>query len=110
MDLQRICSAVMPLTLEGDGDHVGPTHEVTDVADRLLHTDRGSLERAFRKYDLNGSGQLDMVELQALSGTLGMSMDQLETMYRTLDRDCLLYTSDAADEEDSVDLGGRRIN
>ena len=24
--------------------------------------------------------------------------------------DCLLYTSDAADEEDSVDLGGRRTN
>ena len=23
---------------------------------------------------------------------------------------CLLYTSDAADEEDSEDLGGRRIN
>ena len=23
--------------------------------------------------------------------------------------DCLLYTSDAADEEDSVDLGGSRI-
>src|SRR5665648_1269709 len=27
----------------------------------------------------------------------------------TDDRTCLLYTSDAADEEDSVDLGGRRI-
>ena len=26
-----------------------------------------------------------------------------------LSRYCLLYTSDAADEEDSVDLGGRRI-
>ena len=26
-----------------------------------------------------------------------------------LDVNCLLYTSDAADEEDSVDLGGRRI-
>eukprot|EP00656_Telonema_subtile_P016900 TRINITY_DN18964_c0_g1_i1.p1 TRINITY_DN18964_c0_g1~~TRINITY_DN18964_c0_g1_i1.p1 ORF type:complete len:143 (-),score=10.13 TRINITY_DN18964_c0_g1_i1:56-436(-) len=26
-----------------------------------------------------------------------------------VDRVCLLYTSDAADEEDSVDLGGRRI-
>eukprot|EP00658_Telonema_sp_P-2_P084874 TRINITY_DN9544_c0_g1_i2.p1 TRINITY_DN9544_c0_g1~~TRINITY_DN9544_c0_g1_i2.p1 ORF type:complete len:174 (+),score=35.34 TRINITY_DN9544_c0_g1_i2:248-769(+) len=26
-----------------------------------------------------------------------------------LDNTCLLYTSDAADEEDSVDLGGRRI-
>eukprot|EP00658_Telonema_sp_P-2_P037235 TRINITY_DN2679_c0_g1_i2.p1 TRINITY_DN2679_c0_g1~~TRINITY_DN2679_c0_g1_i2.p1 ORF type:complete len:352 (-),score=109.58 TRINITY_DN2679_c0_g1_i2:45-1100(-) len=28
---------------------------------------------------------------------------------RVLWRSCLLYTSDAADEEDSVDLGGRRI-
>ena len=27
---------------------------------------------------------------------------------RVLDQICLLYTSDAADEEDSVDLGGRR--
>ena len=27
----------------------------------------------------------------------------------TLLSPCLLYTSDAADEEDSVDLGGRRI-
>src|SRR5664280_2722803 len=27
----------------------------------------------------------------------------------TWDASCLLYTSDAADEEDSVDLGGRRI-
>ena len=26
-----------------------------------------------------------------------------------LDSNCLLYTSDAADEEDSVDLGGSRI-
>ena len=31
--------------------------------------------------------------------------------YYTIDHlfSCLLYTSDAADEEDSVDLGGRRI-
>eukprot|EP00658_Telonema_sp_P-2_P037889 TRINITY_DN27228_c0_g1_i1.p1 TRINITY_DN27228_c0_g1~~TRINITY_DN27228_c0_g1_i1.p1 ORF type:complete len:635 (-),score=133.44 TRINITY_DN27228_c0_g1_i1:97-2001(-) len=29
--------------------------------------------------------------------------------YIAMDHDCLLYTSDAADEEDSVDLGGRRI-
>eukprot|EP00658_Telonema_sp_P-2_P084589 TRINITY_DN9434_c0_g1_i1.p1 TRINITY_DN9434_c0_g1~~TRINITY_DN9434_c0_g1_i1.p1 ORF type:complete len:129 (+),score=65.94 TRINITY_DN9434_c0_g1_i1:66-452(+) len=31
-----------------------------------------------------------------------------DTLLPTL-TDCLLYTSDAADEEDSVDLGGRRI-
>src|SRR5674536_111417 len=31
------------------------------------------------------------------------------TLHRSdLHRRCLLYTSDAADEEDSVDLGGRR--
>ena len=32
-----------------------------------------------------------------------------EGTINTYNRSCLLYTSDAADEEDSVDLGGRRI-
>ena len=32
-----------------------------------------------------------------------------ENVHRSLLCFCLLYTSDAADEEDSVDLGGRRI-
>ena len=31
------------------------------------------------------------------------------TLAQALFRDCLLYTSDAADERSSVDLGGRRI-
>ena len=34
---------------------------------------------------------------------------QIVLRQRTYFIDCLLYTSDAADEEDSVDLGGRRI-
>ena len=39
--------------------------------------------------------------------TLELEMDYpSETSLYTV---CLLYTSDAADEEDSVDLGGRRI-
>eukprot|EP00658_Telonema_sp_P-2_P028966 TRINITY_DN22093_c0_g1_i1.p1 TRINITY_DN22093_c0_g1~~TRINITY_DN22093_c0_g1_i1.p1 ORF type:complete len:106 (+),score=24.13 TRINITY_DN22093_c0_g1_i1:157-474(+) len=33
----------------------------------------------------------------------------LTTFKKKSFRICLLYTSDAADEEDSVDLGGRRI-
>src|SRR5664280_2599090 len=32
-----------------------------------------------------------------------------QPVLRAEDKPCLLYTSDAADEEDSVDLGGRRI-
>ena len=33
----------------------------------------------------------------------------IDICYVLLRGTCLLYTSDAADEEDSVDLGGRRI-
>ena len=32
-----------------------------------------------------------------------------KTIYEVLNMTCLLYTSDAADERSSVDLGGRRI-
>eukprot|EP00656_Telonema_subtile_P021134 TRINITY_DN22176_c0_g1_i1.p2 TRINITY_DN22176_c0_g1~~TRINITY_DN22176_c0_g1_i1.p2 ORF type:complete len:108 (-),score=32.62 TRINITY_DN22176_c0_g1_i1:5-328(-) len=34
---------------------------------------------------------------------------QINRLIHALSNLCLLYTSDAADEEDSVDLGGRRI-
>ena len=36
-------------------------------------------------------------------------IDELNMKYIDLLKDCLLYTSDAADERSSVDLGGRRI-
>eukprot|EP00658_Telonema_sp_P-2_P078988 TRINITY_DN7534_c0_g1_i2.p1 TRINITY_DN7534_c0_g1~~TRINITY_DN7534_c0_g1_i2.p1 ORF type:complete len:297 (+),score=74.65 TRINITY_DN7534_c0_g1_i2:87-977(+) len=48
---------------------------------------------------LGSSGQLYMVRCDTLDRTC--SVYPKDT--------CLLYTSDAADEEDSVDLGGRRI-
>src|SRR5664280_3843984 len=41
-------------------------------------------------------------------GTVDIGFGCLSGMFERND-DCLLYTSDAADEEDSVDLGGRRI-
>ena len=40
-------------------------------------------------------------------GQAGMAQHQVEG--QRVDRPCLLYTSDAADERSSVDLGGRRI-
>eukprot|EP00658_Telonema_sp_P-2_P010281 TRINITY_DN13873_c0_g1_i8.p1 TRINITY_DN13873_c0_g1~~TRINITY_DN13873_c0_g1_i8.p1 ORF type:complete len:137 (-),score=35.86 TRINITY_DN13873_c0_g1_i8:52-462(-) len=43
-----------------------------------------------------------------LHGNAGNIGDRLQNAYG-LYENCLLYTSDAADEEDSVDLGGRRI-
>src|SRR5665648_1269445 len=44
--------------------------------------------------------------MEALSIVAPMSRDGIPT--EDIET-CLLYTSDAADEEDSVDLGGRRI-
>ena len=35
-------------------------------------------------------------------------IERMKQQFRTLET-CLLYTSDAADERSSVDLGGRRI-
>ena len=37
------------------------------------------------------------------------SVSQNKSIFLTWNKPCLLYTSDAADERSSVDLGGRRI-
>src|SRR5674536_401034 len=61
---------------------------------------------------------LDMIlyeHLDIRTVTVGVNLtgcvrDDPERMAKAVhDKICLLYTSDAADEEDSVDLGGRRI-
>ena len=47
----------------------------------------------------------------AIAGTIGARTAQIELRHARSDAldHCLLYTSDAADERSSVDLGGRRI-
>ena len=42
-------------------------------------------------------------------GRIDLLDDELGTALTVLRNACLLYTSDAADERSSVDLGGRRI-
>src|SRR5664279_441652 len=59
----------------------------------LVHADRSGQRMAAEKLD-----ELGAPEEQTCLGTA-------EQLVSTT---CLLYTSDAADEEDSVDLGGRR--
>ena len=54
-----------------------------------------------------------MVAVGLLLGWLGVGQAMADTVAATSDSSrlwaCLLYTSDAADERSSVDLGGRRI-
>ena len=47
-------------------------------------------------------------ELSEQLATAQKEMGDWDTLYRGF-KACLLYTSDAADERSSVDLGGRRI-
>src|SRR5665648_1251720 len=49
-------------------------------------------------------GIVDVSGESAPDGIVGPFREKEASFYT-----CLLYTSDAADEEDSVDLGGRRI-
>ena len=49
------------------------------------------------------------VVIRAASPCSSPSSPCLPFFHLVLPSSCLLYTSDAADEEDSVDLGGRRI-
>ena len=60
------------------------------IRDRVIGNERASQEK------VSGDGHGVGDALQPPQG-------------RTLRRLCLLYTSDAADERSSVDLGGRRI-
>src|SRR5664280_265823 len=56
--------------------------------------------------------QLDPVQQLLNERLSGLSLKEIRETFKERFRDvedCLLYTSDAADEEDSVDLGGRRI-
>src|SRR5664280_1508194 len=65
----------------------------------------GSFEKSTPGTTLAGQYATCSVSAKKLSGQRSSTMRPI-TFKGT---SCLLYTSDAADEEDSVDLGGRRI-
>ena len=58
---------------------------------------------------LNSSTREKFGTVARFGSTLGQQGVQIVVVPLVMFFSCLLYTSDAADEEDSVDLGGRRI-
>ena len=72
----------------------------------LASPERGAIKigpfgSQLKKSELTHGG----VHVVGIENVLAQKFDGFGERYIT----CLLYTSDAADEEDSVDLGGRRI-
>eukprot|EP00656_Telonema_subtile_P038971 TRINITY_DN44122_c0_g1_i2.p1 TRINITY_DN44122_c0_g1~~TRINITY_DN44122_c0_g1_i2.p1 ORF type:complete len:496 (-),score=81.42 TRINITY_DN44122_c0_g1_i2:50-1537(-) len=98
----QLWAGVMPVSPD-DFPIVGPVASHSNLYVNTGHGFRGTnwslVSGAVLAYSVlrNKPGGLSALGVQSLD----CSLEQLE--------DCLLYTSDAADEEDSVDLGGRRI-
>src|SRR5665648_1284744 len=77
--------SIPPLT-NSNGNSKSPTHNAISALASVVSCQYGLAQKKLTKY----FGHFSLVIVGAFST-------------------CLLYTSDAADEEDSVDLGGRRI-
>src|SRR5665648_922451 len=87
--------------------------------EKIFSKAKNSVEALFHKYNSMGD-EVDkvFVTLKKYEAEINIANKNLDEMfiknseyYEQLGQYiyCLLYTSDAADEEDSVDLGGRRI-
>src|SRR5664279_4943271 len=74
---------------------------------RWLQTRSGLIPHIFPF--LRSADALTAIKLSTLSAPGAKNCNISAAGRGGLSRYCLLYTSDAADEEDSVELGGRRI-
>src|SRR5665648_1252348 len=79
--------------------------EVLVPADALY---RAQTQRAVQNFPISGT-RLERRHIEALARIKKAAARANAELGVLPDDICLLYTSDAADEEDSVDLGGRRI-
>eukprot|EP00658_Telonema_sp_P-2_P072513 TRINITY_DN61642_c0_g1_i2.p1 TRINITY_DN61642_c0_g1~~TRINITY_DN61642_c0_g1_i2.p1 ORF type:complete len:268 (+),score=91.15 TRINITY_DN61642_c0_g1_i2:175-978(+) len=81
--------------------------DMSTVLAQLQEVEEGAA--AYNREDI-ASTIADKLEANLESACEALNDEVANQIYDIADfLDCLLYTSDAADEEDSVDLGGRRI-
>src|SRR5678809_636974 len=88
----------------------GPTDQVARIMSAKLTELTGQTFLVENKTGAGGNIGADVVAKAAPDGyTLLMATVSTHAINPGLYKNCLLYTSDAADERSSVDLGGRRI-
>src|SRR5674536_276768 len=85
-------------------------HEAIAITD---HVDFSNIDSVIRttKRAAEGSSGIEVIVGAEITHVVPEKIPKLVQKAKTLGAQliiCLLYTSDAADEEDSVDLGGRR--
>eukprot|EP00658_Telonema_sp_P-2_P023109 TRINITY_DN19253_c0_g1_i5.p1 TRINITY_DN19253_c0_g1~~TRINITY_DN19253_c0_g1_i5.p1 ORF type:complete len:124 (-),score=35.61 TRINITY_DN19253_c0_g1_i5:90-461(-) len=85
-------------------DQLGQIQQQKEDDPKLEHNN------AVAQYYHSGCSEPDTIltALSAIKSRIEEHSADADAVYAE-ENDCLLYTSDAADEEDSVDLGGRRI-
>eukprot|EP00658_Telonema_sp_P-2_P061830 TRINITY_DN50489_c0_g1_i1.p1 TRINITY_DN50489_c0_g1~~TRINITY_DN50489_c0_g1_i1.p1 ORF type:complete len:213 (+),score=29.12 TRINITY_DN50489_c0_g1_i1:291-929(+) len=99
-------------TIESDSAIIAPTDGEEEENDEnessiVLTT---SINKNAARHNKEGGNNVEGTSKEVVSTTSHPSATSEETLQDIINSyDCLLYTSDAADEEDSVDLGGRRI-
>src|SRR5678809_405718 len=85
-------------------DLTGQTPTTRDVADIVKRGGTAALTEADRRADQ--ARYQEVTCRSALNPVRGMPFNWTLNPYRGCTHGCLLYTSDAADERSSVDLGG----
>ncbi len=99
------------IVAEIDGEMAGFTRGEWELEDETLHLYKFGLTLApqWRGHGLRRA-MLHWIESRLRQMAAGHPADAPKLLATsTWDKACLLYTSDAADERSSVDLGGRRI-
>src|SRR5665648_696004 len=110
-DTSRATPSHLPLAAVRPGSRLSETERklLTHAIRMSAYNTESALARLLRPHYPRGEDEGRSLLREAFTLTGNLQIIDTTLHIRLDPASCLLYTSDAADEEDSVDLGGRRI-